>query len=65
MSSRKVKAKLGRPTVIAADVQAGMRLPAPLVEAIDRWADDNGVSRSEAMRRLIELGLQAKGKRKR
>lgn len=51
--------------MIAADVQAGMRLPAPLVEAIDRWADDNGVSRSEAMRRLIELGLQAKGKRKR
>lgn len=31
-----------------------------MVDAIDRWAEGASVSRSEAMRRLIELGLQAK-----
>jgi len=34
-----------------------------LTEEIDKWAATNGdIGRSEAMRRLVELGLKAKGK---
>jgi metal-responsive CopG/Arc/MetJ family transcriptional regulator len=41
----------------------GARFPAALTEAIDKWAASNGdIGRSEAMRRLVELGLKAKGK---
>ena len=36
------------------------RMPQPLVDSIDAWADRNADgSRSEAIRRLIELGLAA------
>jgi hypothetical protein len=31
-------------------------------DEMDRWAQRSGVVRSEAIRRLIELGLKAKGK---
>jgi hypothetical protein len=41
----------------------GARFPAALTDAIDKWAASNGdVGRSEAMRRLVELGLNARGK---
>ena len=33
------------------------RFPVQLVETVEDWAERNGVSRSEAIRRLIELGL--------
>jgi hypothetical protein len=35
-----------------------------LTNAIDAWAanSDGGISRSDAIRRLVELGLKAKGK---
>ena len=34
-----------------------MRLPAERIEAIDDWAEKEGVSRSEAIRRLVEQAL--------
>jgi hypothetical protein len=37
------------------------RPPDELRHGIDAWAAAAGVSRSEALRRLIELGLKAKG----
>jgi metal-responsive CopG/Arc/MetJ family transcriptional regulator len=45
------------------------RLPAELVVRIERWADANETSRSEAIRRLVEQALATmavpiKGKRK-
>lgn len=40
----------------------GARLSDELVARIDAWAKTNEVSRSEAIRRLVELGLR-KGKR--
>jgi metal-responsive CopG/Arc/MetJ family transcriptional regulator len=41
----------------------GARFPAALTEAIDKWAKDNGdVGRSEAMRRLVEVGLKRRPK---
>jgi metal-responsive CopG/Arc/MetJ family transcriptional regulator len=38
----------------------GARLPEDLVEMIDAWAKREGVSRSEAIRRLVEIALKAR-----
>ena len=38
----------------------GARLPEDLVIRIDDWAEQEGVSRSEAIRRLVELALKAR-----
>jgi hypothetical protein len=35
-----------------------MRLPPVMVGRIDRWAAKQGISRSEALRRLLDHGLQ-------
>jgi metal-responsive CopG/Arc/MetJ family transcriptional regulator len=39
-----------------------VRLPVDLTANIDAWAESQEVSRSEAIRLLVELGLKAKGK---
>ncbi len=53
-----VKRKPGRPTAIGGGTFVGMRLPAALLKSIDQWAKQNAASgRSDAMRRLLELGL--------
>ena len=42
------------------DPISAIGLPHKLTLAIDKWAEENGVtSRSEAIRRLLELGLTA------
>jgi hypothetical protein len=38
------------------------RFEIPTVGVIDAWAKEHDVSRSEAIRRLVELGLKAKQK---
>jgi metal-responsive CopG/Arc/MetJ family transcriptional regulator len=35
-------------------------LPVDLTANVDAWAESREVSRSEAIRRLVELGLKAK-----
>lgn len=35
------------------------RVPAEMISAISNWAEANGVTRSEAIRRLIQKGLDA------
>jgi hypothetical protein len=35
-------------------------LPVELTAAVDKWAEDNDANRSEAIRRLVELGLTVK-----
>jgi hypothetical protein len=42
---------------------SAVRLPAGLTAEIDAWANHHEISRSEAIRRLVELGLKAKRKR--
>lgn len=55
------KKKRGRPPTTGRGTQIGMRWQDPELVAIDDWADQNGVAtRSEAIRRLVELGLKAK-----
>lgn len=31
----------------------GMRFPEELIEAVDRYAEENGLTRSEAIRRIV------------
>jgi hypothetical protein len=54
------KKKPGRPAT-GNDPLISARVPSEIVAAIDAWADKKGATRSEAIRRLVELGLK-KGK---
>lgn len=53
--------KRGRPAT-GKDPLVGARFPQDLIDSIDAWAAENDASRSEAIRRLVELGLKGKGK---
>ena len=46
----------GRPAT-GRDPVSAVRLPAELTSAVDKWAEDHEASRSEAIRRLVEIGL--------
>lgn len=65
MSSSAVvqKKRTGRPSKGAGEVSA-IRLSEELRAAVDMWAakQDDAPSRSEAIRRLVELGLKVKSK---
>jgi hypothetical protein len=37
-------------------------MPQTLIDHADAWGAENDATRSEAIRRLVELGLKAKGK---
>lgn len=62
-SIKEIPKKRGRPAT-GKDPMVGARFPPPLIEAVDAWAAnvDGGVPRAEAIRRLVEIGLKAKGK---
>jgi hypothetical protein len=51
--------KRGRPAT-GRDPVSAVRLPTELTTAVDKWGEANGVNRSEAIRRLVELGLTVK-----
>ena len=55
--------KRGRPASGGRDPIVPTRFPQDQIAAIDAWAAKAGddVSRSEAIRRLVEIGLKAKG----
>jgi hypothetical protein len=55
------KKRRGRPAT-GQGIQVGARWPENTVEAIDAWAtkQEDQPGRSEAIRRLVELGLKAK-----
>jgi hypothetical protein len=55
------RAGAGRPAT-GKDPMLSSRMPAALIGEIEAWADAQGVTRSAALRRLVELGLKAKGK---
>jgi hypothetical protein len=44
------------------DPMISTRFPKDTVAAIETWATKNELGRSEAIRRLVELGLKGKGK---
>ncbi|WP_110094081.1 ribbon-helix-helix protein, CopG family [Novacetimonas maltaceti] len=49
--------KRGRPPT-GRDPLVSARLPEPDVKAIEGWASSQDLTRSEAIRRLIQLGLE-------
>jgi hypothetical protein len=57
------KNRRGRPATTGRGTQIGMRWQEPLLSEIDFWMKKESVAtRPEAIRRLVELGLKAKGK---
>ena len=52
----------GRPAT-GRDAVSGVRLCATMTMAIDGWAEEWGVRRSEAIRRLLTVALEVKRKR--
>jgi len=58
------KKKRGRPATTGLGLQVGERWHAPEIAAIDAWIKTQGeeMTRGQAIRRLVELGLKAKGK---
>jgi hypothetical protein len=59
--TKKAKGKRGRPATGHDPVIAG-RVPLEVINAMDAWAQKAGISRSEAMGRLIEAGLKRRPK---
>ena len=51
--------KRGRPAT-GRDPVSAVRLPAELTAAVDQWGEDHEANRSEAIRRLVEIGLNVK-----
>jgi hypothetical protein len=51
--------KRGRPAT-GRDPHVTSRMPQTLIYQVERWAASNEATRSEAIRRLVELGLKAK-----
>jgi hypothetical protein len=60
-SIKDIPKKRGRPAT-GKDPMIGARFPPALTDAVDVWAAkvDGGISRAEAIRRLVELGLKTK-----
>jgi hypothetical protein len=52
----------GRPAT-GTDPFIGIRLPQPMLASLDAWAQDNGITRSEAVRRMLVAGLAGKRRR--
>jgi Arc/MetJ-type ribon-helix-helix transcriptional regulator len=50
----------GRPPTGGRDPGVHIRLPEAMLSTIDAWATSKEVTRSEAIRRLVELGLKVK-----
>jgi Ribbon-helix-helix protein, copG family len=53
--------KRGRPAT-GQDPFVTARVPQAMIDAIERWAAARNISRSEAIRRLFEIGLKPKSK---
>jgi hypothetical protein len=49
----------GRPAT-GKDPHITSRMPAAMIAEVEAWATANDTSRSDAFRRLVELGLKAK-----
>jgi hypothetical protein len=57
------KKRRGRPATTGRGTQIGMRWQEPLLSEIDSWMESEGIAtRPEAIRRLVEIGLKAKGR---
>jgi hypothetical protein len=58
-STKVAPKKRGRPGT-GKDPHMAARMPPQLIAQVEAWAAANDTSRSDAFRRLVELGLKAK-----
>ena len=58
-SNTVVQKKRGRPAT-GSDPIVQIRMPEGLIEQVEAWARHQKTSRSDAVRRLVELGLKKK-----
>jgi hypothetical protein len=56
-ASRVKRKKPGPPKTTGPGVQVVVRLHQPMLGSIDQWAEQNDVTRAEAIRRLVDAGL--------
>jgi hypothetical protein len=56
------KKRMGRPPGLKFGGTIPARFEIEVMERLDKWAVANKVTRSEAIRRLVEIGLQGKEK---
>jgi hypothetical protein len=61
-SIKDIKKSRGRPKTTGTGTAQLVRMHDDQIRAIDKWRHDQDVSRPEAIRRLVELGLKAKAK---
>jgi hypothetical protein len=61
-SIKDIKKKRGRPKSTGSGLPQLVRMHNAQIAAIDKWRCEEDVSRPEAIRRLVELGLKVKGK---
>jgi hypothetical protein len=60
-SIKEIPKKRGRPAT-GKDPLVTARLPQDMIASLDAYAERDGVTRSEVMRRLIEAGLKRRPK---
>jgi hypothetical protein len=58
-SIKVTRKKRGRPAT-GKDPHMSARMPPALIAEVEAWAAANETSRSDAFRRLVEIGLEAK-----
>lgn len=57
MSTLIARKKMGRPRVESEEVRS--RVQQPLLGELDVWAETHNLSRAEAIRRLLKIGIEA------
>jgi hypothetical protein len=55
---KKAKVKTGRPKSTGAGAPMVVRMHEPQIAALDEWIADTGLSRPEAIRQLVNWGLE-------
>jgi hypothetical protein len=55
------KKRRGRPAT-GKDPHVTSRMPVAMIAEVEAWAAANATTRSEAFRRLVEIGLKAKAR---
>jgi hypothetical protein len=58
MAKKAAKKRMGRPVTTGTLPLVGVRVSKGALDAIDRYAKTNNISRPEAIRRLIEQALE-------
>jgi predicted DNA-binding protein len=59
MAKKVAKKRMGRPVTTGIRPSWAIRFPREVADAIERFAKKEGISRSDAIRKIVEIGLRA------